>query len=950
MSNEKATLQAQPLFEGPGPGGTPPEAEPTPDAIYKSQLAQRGPDNERQVRLAKRAMLIGTAFGILDILVYVLVFLQSREWQALAAVAGIPIALIILAIANRLVNRGRNTLAGYLMLAAVAVAFWGGELNTAGTAAINAISGTLLIILVGAVLLPRRWTSWLIATGLYLAVIILMNLLEPWPRYELFQQSPSMFTFVPAIALALALVVLYQLVRAFRISTIQTRLLITFATTVLVLTIVISIVSAFVTYQTGREQSIAHLESVATLKEAEIETWLQTLQTDLGAILADQLTDQLSRLVLEGYPEVSLYDYARSRLRASFNEPIQQTHRFEEVFLVNLQGYAIVSTDIENEGNNYLAWQFFQSGVENPSPQVALTWYQLWVTAVQPVTDATGEIQGLLVGRTNLETLSDIMLERTGLGRTGETYLTSEIQALLTEVRSPEMPLYIHSEGAEKATQQHENDSGIHENYTGETVIGVYRWLPELGVALLAEQHRSEALAATYQTLGINVGVALFAVVLAVVASLLVTRSIVNPLADLAGTVERISAGDLYQVARVTREDEIGAVAQAFNSLTRQLRDLIGSLEDRVADRTSALERRSLQLEAAAQVARDAAGIRSIDHLLDTTVRLISDQFGFYHAGIFLLDDKKDFAVLQAASSSGGQRMLARRHSLKVGEVGIVGTVAATGQPRVALDVGSDAVFFDNPDLPETRSEMGLPLVVREETIGVLDVQSTEEAAFSGEDVAIMHTVADQIALAIDNARLLEESQTALQELENLYGQRVRETWQERSKRHAPAYHYDRVKVTPSSATSDSITPSRLDRPTAIQDENGHRLVSPVRLRGQMLGSIVLRRKPEQEPWSQEEIALVDEVSTQIALALENAQLLEETQRHSERDRLIAGITARVRSSMHMETILQTAVQELGAALGTSRAVVKLTGIPDVPTTMDGGKQRSEEQEPEDLS
>ena len=294
--------------------------------------------------------------------------------------------------------------------------------------------------------------------------------------------------------------------------------------------------------------------------------------------------------------------------------------------------------------------------------------------------------------------------------------------------------------------------------------------------------------------------------------------------------------------------------------------------------------------------------------------------------------------------------MLARRHSLKVGEVGIVGTVAATGQPRVALDVGSDAVFFDNPDLPETRSEMGLPLVVREETIGVLDVQSTEEAAFSGEDVAIMHTVADQVALAIDNARLLEESQTALQELENLYGQRVRETWQERAKRYAPAYHYDRVKVTPSSATSDSITPSRLDRPTAIQDENGHRLVSPVRLRGQMLGSIVLRRKPEQEPWSQEEIALVDEVSTQIALALENAQLLEETQRHSERDRLIAGITARVRSSMHMETILQTAVQELGAALGTSRAVVKLTGIPDVPTTMDGGKQRSEEQEPEDLS
>jgi GAF domain-containing protein/HAMP domain-containing protein len=949
MSDEKITPQARPSFESLGPANTLHEDMPTPDVLYRSQLTQRGPDVEQRSRLAKRVILIGAAFGVLDILVYVFVFLQSREWQTLAAVAGIPVAMILLTIANRLINKQRITLAGYLMLAAVAIAFWGGELNTAGTAVINAVSGTLLIILVGAVVLPHRTFSWIIIAGMYLVGILLMNVLEPWPRYELIQQSPTMLTFVPAIALILTLVVLYQVVRAFRASTIQTRLLITFTTAALLLTIVISIVSAVVTYQTGRELSIAHLESVATLKEAEIEVWLQTLQTDLGAILADRLTDQLSRLVLDGYPEVWSFDYARNRLRDTFNEPVERTYRFEEVFLVNLRGNVIISTDTEQEGDNYLGWDFFQQGLEEPTTTVVLAWDQIWIAAAYPVTDIMGETRGLLVGRTTLKTLTEIMLERTGLGNTGETYLLTEVEGLLTEVRGPSNPPYVHTEGANYASEQHDGGSGIYENYDGETVVGVYRWLPGLDVVLMAEQHRSEALAATYQTLGINVGVALFAVVLAVVVSLFITRSIVNPLADLADTVERISAGDLYQVARVTREDEVGAVARAFNSLTKQLRELIGNLEDRVADRTAALERRSLQLEAAAQVARDAAGIRTIGELLNTTVHLISDQFGFYHAGIFLLDDRREYAVLQAASSEGGQRMLARRHSLKIGEVGIVGNVAATGEPRVALDVGADAVFFDNPDLPETRSEMGLPLIVREEIIGVLDVQSTEEAAFSGGDVAIMHTVADQIALAIDNAHLLEESQTALKELENLYGQRVRETWQERIRQYAPAYHYDRVKVTPSSEPSELIPPSSPELPEAVHDDNGHRLVSPVRLRGQVLGSIVLRRNPDQEPWSEDEIALVDEVSTQIALALENAQLLEETQRHSERDRLIAGITARVRSSMHMETILQTAVQELGAALGTSRAVVKLTGIPDIPTA-DEGSPAIEEQEPEDLT
>jgi GAF domain-containing protein len=170
-------------------------------------------------------------------------------------------------------------------------------------------------------------------------------------------------------------------------------------------------------------------------------------------------------------------------------------------------------------------------------------------------------------------------------------------------------------------------------------------------------------------------------------------------------------------------------------------------------------QRRATQLAAAAEVARDATAILDVDQLLDQTVHLISEQFGFYHAGVFLLDEQSEYAVLRAASSEGGRRMLERGHQLRVGEVGIVGYAAGTGEPRIAFDVGEDAAHFAHADLPDTRSEMALPLKVQERVIGVLDVQSTQEAAFSEEDVAVLQTMADQLATAIANARLFEEAQ-----------------------------------------------------------------------------------------------------------------------------------------------------------------------------------------------
>jgi GAF domain-containing protein len=231
-----------------------------------------------------------------------------------------------------------------------------------------------------------------------------------------------------------------------------------------------------------------------------------------------------------------------------------------------------------------------------------------------------------------------------------------------------------------------------------------------------------------------------------------------SPLAPAALSVpitlhdQAIGTLDLYDLAEPRRwsDDEITLTTAVVSQAALAIENA------RLFQET---QRRATQLATAAAVARDATAILDVDHLLDETMSLISKQFGFYHAGIFLLDERDEYAVLQAASSEGGRRMLERGHKLRVGEVGIVGYVASTGEPRVALDVGEDTAHFAHPDLPNTRSEMALPLKVQDRVIGVLDVQSTQEAAFSEDDVAVLQTMADQLATAIANARLFEQVQ-----------------------------------------------------------------------------------------------------------------------------------------------------------------------------------------------
>ncbi|MBN1657769.1 MAG: GAF domain-containing protein [Anaerolineae bacterium] len=359
----------------------------------------------------------------------------------------------------------------------------------------------------------------------------------------------------------------------------------------------------------------------------------------------------------------------------------------------------------------------------------------------------------------------------------------------------------------------------------------------------------------------------------------------------------------------------------------KELEGIRSTLEDRVARRTAALDRGRDQLEAAAQVAREAAAIRDVGTLLDEAARLITDRMKFYHVGIFLIDEAGRYAVLRAASSEGGQRMLAHGHRLPVGTRGIVGHAASSREPRIALDVGQDAVFFDNPDLPQTRSEIALPLVAYGEVLGVLDVQSVDREAFGQEDVAVLQTLADQLALAIDNARLLREAQDRLREITMLAGEQAQAGWREFVARAAAdsgtmslRYVYDGVDVVPvgeDGATVDAATvavdAATVAVPLQVQDEEVGRL----------------QVKLADRAASASEIELVRAVAARLSLALERARLFQEAQQRAASDRLVAEATARMRQTLSVDVVLKTAVQEIADALGLAALDLRLEVGPD---------------------
>jgi len=729
----------------------------------------------------------------------------------------------------------------------------------------------------------------------------------------------------------------------------QGRLRNTFLLALLPISIVLILLMGGITYLRARTviqgqvntQLNASLESLAT----NFDQWLTTkfIRMDL-AVRRPPFQEALHQIISGQDIKDESFFAARELLLNELNLIKRQGEDllFNQFFITSPEGLIIVSTKPEWENQSISGTDYFLAlikvpgsmAVYNPAPIVEND--TVVITSIPNYTSGD-TLEATIFGLSGSLSMIGFLEEATLFNPDARGYIITQsdhfinidpYQLVLTFQPPSEQQI------GELIPLRTENIFGVSEDqyqivsiesFDGTPTISNYTTLPALKSGLVIELPEDVAFGELNLLGPYTFAVASVLGIIVAAVIWVVTQRLVGPLRTLTQTTQQFAQGNWDERSPDTREDEIGLLSHTFNVMADDLSDLYRSLESQVLERTSSLEKRSQQFEATAQVAREASAIRNLDELLNNTTELISGHFGYYHAGIFLVDEVGKYAILQAANSQGGQRMLERSHRLEVGQVGVVGNVAATGLHRIALDVGEDPIYFDNPDLPETRSELALPLLIQDQVIGVLDVQSKASSAFEPSDVEVLQILADQIALAIENTRLLEQSQVAIEELQHAYGAQTKSGWARWLQTQTGAYYFDRIRVSPiPSEQVKQIKVFSINNPTIQNTHDGSSIILPITLRDQKLGTIVLRRDPDQPQWNSEDLNIVRESVAQIAIALDNARLLDETRKRAEHEQTVSDISTKLSRSFDVESILRTAVRELGQLPNVTDASVHI--------------------------
>jgi len=479
-------------------------------------------------------------------------------------------------------------------------------------------------------------------------------------------------------------------------------------------------------------------------------------------------------------------------------------------------------------------------------------------------------------------------------------------------------------------------------------------------------------------------------VILALILAFLIQRSITRPVAELRAGADAFHEGDLSYAVPVAGSDELSLLAQTLNELAAQLHQSIATLEQQVNERTRDLERRATQLAIAVDVGRAATSILDLETLAHRVVDLIREGFDLYYAGLFLVGGAREYAVLEAGTGEAGQVMKERGHRLAVGGVSMVGAACAQGQARIALDVGDEAVRFDNPLLPETRSELALPLMVGDRVLGALDVQSIQPAAFTEQDIAVLQLVADQVAVAVDNARKVSEEAALLEatspgfwvsrrlatanttgEIVQIILDSVAETevdgcavatfdfstedqaemitflgsWERQG---APRFSISEPSslgvyyplglantifvVEDASQGGGTGRWDRAQMPNIVQEYMARAGILamvnvPLHIGERTIGFISVDRTTA-GPFSPVALQLYETLADQASSALERARLLDETERRAAHEQLVREITDKMRRAPDMDALMRTALHEVASALGTTNAFVQLRATP----------------------
>ena len=707
-----------------------------------------------------------------------------------------------------------------------------------------------------------------------------------------------------------------------------------------------------------------------TLKgELEDETIVEVVSIQTDLLIAKTMALDLATVAeIENLEEAELIQIIRGMLRAN-DRVFGSTVAYEpNTFKPNTPYFApyfsrrpndtLVFSDLSSRDYDYFRQEWYATPKASRVPIITAPYFdyggaEIWVvTWSAPFSDNDGNFKGVatadLAFSQTQESINSIQVGEAGyafmidsagiilgIGENGGTYETmsdSMVLAAFSEITEGWIQL---------VTDMRNGKSGFVEatDPRGETMLVAYAPIGlDTGWSLALAYPKAEL---TNNTELLQSTLLVYTVIVVLVISVLVllfTRSITQPLLKLREYAGRISnealsgsGHDLFDPIQIQTQDELEDLGNAFNQMSENLSKSFGTLEENVTARTKDLARLANELRTIAEVNRELASIRDQSTLLNVSASLIRERLGYYHVGIFLVDEKDEYAVLRGASSASAEQMLAQNYKLRVGETGLVGNVTLTGKAYIAQDVDLDAVHYENPFLPETRSEIALPLRSYNVTIGALDIQAKTSGAFGERDIQTLQVLADQLAAAIENAQLVLRLEETLKELSRANQEKTRQIWQSTlNKQVASAYEYDGLQIRPIPQDLDPDLAAKLEsgRPVIVNTPTKNMLLIPLMILGQVIGVIGLEQEDLGKPWNEEQIAIAQAAANRAALTLENARLFEESSRRAAKESTIFASTNRISSTSSVENILKATVEELDKVLSASEITIQFTDEP----------------------
>lgn len=713
------------------------------------------------------------------------------------------------------------------------------------------------------------------------------------------------------------------------------KLTVTFVIAVLIPTLV----ALFFVQTEIRSVDLRNLENYITERgqdrQQQVEAIFETASSELDAFAGDLIRRGLLVTAIRRVAPQDRIDAAVADINLYIDRQLVSLNVFSTVRVLDLNALVVLSSgELYAEGR--------VSDFEIGEDQSASLAYQEGLTLLD-----LQESQELIVDEQNGETVVEIV-QTIGSGETilgfvvGTVNIPGAIQPLLTNTGSfVETYSYLLSNDGQQVIAPDAYREQIMESVTAapleaatsrETGLAVYDAGDQrlMGYYTTVEQTPftivTEADANTSFTLNLvdiyNQGPILLLVMIGVgfVFAVTVNAAITPALQLLSSDIQALSTGDFNRPVRAAdRYDEIGDVARSLVNMRDQFQAVIGELENR-------LQARSGDLEATQEVSRFAATQRDLRILMDRVVSLVVQRFpNIYHAQVFLLDDERHHAVLRASTGEAGSELLKRGHRLAVGGMSVIGQATGEGRVVVARDTASGGVHRRNEFLPDTRAELAIPLQVGDTVIGALDVQSTQSDSFTDEQIEILQTMADQIAIAIANARMYEESMRRLSEIEATNQEMTRRAWQDHMN-----YYRQQALIheagTPTNTTNDALRDQAVQSgKPAVGAPTAHNtipFVVPIQLRGQTLGAV--EWEIPVHDFSQDKVMLAQELVNRLAFGLDNARLFQESRLATDRERLVNEITAQLTQETNIDAILQTAVREVGKALRVPMVDIEL--------------------------